>query len=471
MRYHFIGICGAGMSAVAKLLLDLGHTVTGSDEGCYPPISDYLIANSIPCLTPHKKENIPADVDFIVIGKHATLTKEKNEEVAYAFSLDKPILSFPQVLEKITANKKRVVICGSFGKSTCTSLMSWCLEYNKKDPSYFIGALPITPSTNARIGKGEDFILEGDEYPAANWDITSKFLYYHPKDILLTALAHDHVNIFKTHADYIEPFTKLIQNIPTDGNLFVSLDDETIKEQLTTLPHTATTYGLNKEALWHADEIQYGDTTTFSLIHNSTNLGTLTTSLLGKHNIQNIVGISALLISTKRLTFDEVALSVASFRGIVRRLDRKSYKTSIPVYEGFGSSFDKARSAIEAIQLHFPTHPLTIIFEPHTFSWRNKAVVEWYDTVFKEAQNVFIYKPPTHGEDTHSQLTHEEIINRVASSGSQVMKFTSKEEGVSALMSTISPSSIILILSSGGMDGLLPELITQLETTYPRNHI
>lgn len=467
MKYHFIGICGAGMSAVAKLLVDKGESVTGSDEGFYPPISDYLVEHKIPCTTPFSPNNIPEDVDYIVIGKHAKLIPEENEEVEAAFDRGVPILSFPQVLDTLTREKENIVAVGSYGKSTSTSLLSWCMEINHKDPSYFIGALPLTPYTNARIGDGIDFILEGDEYPSSNWDATSKFLFLHPKHLLVTALAHDHVNVFPTHEEYLKPFMRLIKELPTDGKLLMCLDDETIRSKVEEIERDIVTYGLSHDAHYRAEKIEYGLVSSFDLMCGDQLVTRLTTSLLGKHNIQNIVGVSAILLETGKLSVEELGHGIASFKGIVRRLDRKSEKTSIPVYEGFGSSVDKARSAIEAIRLHFPSRRLVAVFEPHTFSWRNRAALHWYDTVFAGVDHVFIYKPPEHGSGTHDQLTLDEIVDRVRISGVTVTPFENTATGLIELITQTEDKDVILILSSGGMDGFIPQTVAALEEKFP----
>lgn len=468
MRFHFIGICGAGMSAVAKLLIENGHTVTGSDALFYPPVSDYLKAHHIPCLTPYAKENIPEGVDFIVIGKHAKLVPEENEEVAVAFSSGAKVISFPEALATLTETRERVVVAGSYGKSSCTSLIAWCLESNGIDAGYFIGAVPQTPPTNAHVGTDPVFILEGDEYPSSNWDSTSKFLHYHPKHVLLTALAHDHVNVFATHNDYLAPYEALLEQVEDDGVILACLDDETIRTRagdMTT--HTIVTYGITPDADWHAARIVYGMTTSFDLMHHNKLVASCTTTLLGAHNIQNIVGSVALLLEMKKITVEQAVQAVSTCKGIVRRLDKKSEHTRIPIYEGFGSSIDKARSAIDAMKLHFKEKRLVVIFEPHTFSWRNRQALPWYDTVFHDVDHVFIYKPPEHGSETHEQLSLDEIVERVRSSGITVTPFKTKDEGIAALLDMVQLNDVILILSSGGMDGLIPETVLALETTFP----
>jgi UDP-N-acetylmuramate: L-alanyl-gamma-D-glutamyl-meso-diaminopimelate ligase len=468
MKYHFIGICGAGMSAVAKLLIESGHAVTGSDEGFYPPISDYLKLHKIPCHTPYKKENIPTDVDIVVIGKHAALTKEDNEEVREVFDRGYTIRSFPEVLASIMKDKERIVVAGSYGKSTCTSLLAWVLEHSGKDPGYFIGALPRTPKTNASLGRGSYCVLEGDEYPSTNWDTTSKFLYYKPHHLLLTALAHDHVNVFPTHEAYLAPFFRLVEELPSEGLLVACVDDETIRNNHTHMKHDRyITYGLTRNASWSATDIVYGEKSTCTLTKDGVPVTSLTTHLLGKHNIQNIIGVAALLLETKSVTVQELVDGIATFEGIVRRLDRKSTATRIPVYEGFGSSIDKARAAIDAILTHFTGRELVVVFEPHTFSWRNRAALHWYDSVFTGASSVYIYKPPLHGSTTHEQLTHDEILGRVQATGIPAKSFISPTDGVTEIVQTIHEKSVILILSSGGMEGFIPTLVEALEKQYP----
>lgn len=455
------------MSAVAKLLIERGETVSGSDEGFYPPISEYLLENKISCTTPFSAKNIPEDVDFIVIGKHAKLTPEENEEVKAAFDSGKPVLSFPQVLQTLSKNYEKTVAVGSYGKSTCTALLSWCLEINHKDPSYFIGALPLTPQTNAHMGAGKDFILEGDEYPSSNWDMTSKFLFLNPHNLLVTALAHDHINVFPTHEEYLSPFMKLIESLPQEGKLVMCLDDETIQSKIESITHDIITYGFSERALYRAENIEFGLVSSFDLTRNGEFLSRITTCLLGRHNIQNIVGISAFLLETEKLTIEELVHGVGSFKGIVRRLDRKTEKTTVPIYEGFGSSVDKARSAIEAIKLHFPHKRLVVVFEPHTFSWRNRAALPWYDTVFTGVDHVFIYKPPEHGSETHDQLTLDEIAQRISLSGMTVTPFENTATGLVELVNQAEHDDVILILSSGGMDGLLPQVIAAFEEKFP----
>lgn len=340
------------MSAVALLLREAGYTISGSDEGFYPPVSDYLASAHIEFAHGYKKENIPSDADVIVIGKNAKLVPETNEEVRAAFDSGVPVKSFPDILEELTTNKETLVVAGSYGKSTCTALLAHCLMHAGKDPSYFVGEIVRGFNSHAHLGKGQTFVLEGDEYPSANWDERSKFLHYNPKNVLLTSATHDHVNVYPTHEDYLKPFRQLIAALPTHGTLVVN-DEPFARKLADGFGGTRIEYGLAPHNEWHAQNISYGLPTTFDLMHKGTKVATLTTTLLGAHNIENIVGISALLLSKHLLTPKELEAGVASFEGVKRRMELLSPNSSVPVLEGFGSSLEKAKSAIAGMRLHF----------------------------------------------------------------------------------------------------------------------
>lgn len=467
-KAHFIGICGVGMSGTAKLLKDLGWKISGSDDGFYPPASDYLKAQNIPCVEGYKKENIPDDVDLIVIGKNAKLIPENNEEVQAALESGSSVRSFPEVLAGLAEKTENVVVAGSWGKSTCAALLSWCLLQADKDPSYFIGAIPNDMENSAHLGKGHTFVFEGDEYPSSNLDDTSKFLYYNPNDVLLTSAAHDHVNVFPTHEKYLLPFQTLLSLIPKDGLLIVCADEPHALKLSKKHGGTVITYGLDKEAVWGAKNISFGIETTFDLTKNGEKVVTLKTMLLGKHNIQNIVGISAVLLEKKLLTPTELASGVSSFLGIKRRLDLKTDTSSVLVYEGFGSSYEKARAAFDAMKLHFPERRLVTLFEPHTFSWRNKDTIDWYDDVFKGNEKVYIYEPASQGAGSHLQLTQKEIVDRVKKTGIDVTAITEKKETLKLLEKELQSDDVILLMTSGDLGGLIKDVPKLVEKKFPK---
>ena len=464
-KAHFIGISGKGMSAAAILLQESGWTISGSDEGFYPPVSDYLQDSGIPFVSGYKKENIPDDADLIVIGKNAKLVPGSNEEVAAAFASGKPVKSFADILDDLTVATDNIVVAGSYGKSTCTALLAWTLLQSGKDPSFFIGEITKGLSAHARLGKGGSFVLEGDEYPSANWDATSKFLRYHPKSVLLTSATHDHINVYPTHADYLAPFKKLIALLPADGLLVVNAAEPHALSLAAQYPGKKVLYA-TKEG-WHAAKISYGMPTTFTLMHGKKKVAALSTTLLGAHNIENIVGVSALLLEKGLLTPEELMAGVAGFQGVKRRMELLSPRSAVPVLEGFGSSYEKARSAIDAMQLHFPDRRLVVVFEPHTFTWRNKAALNQYDTVFEGADKVYIYEPASQGAATHAQLTQDQIVGRVQAAGVDTEAITDAAAGLEHIGAELKKDDAVLLLTSGELGGLIKTLPALAEEKFP----
>ncbi len=470
-KAHFIGVAGVGMSATAILLRDSGLSVSGSDEAIYPPISHVLARESLDCRTPFARDNIPPDVDLIVIGKNARLTPDQNAEVAEAFGrAAKPggpkILSFADVLGLLARDKQAIVAAGSFGKTTSVSMLAHCLSSAGRDPSWMIGAVPLSPPSASHLGKGPSFLLEGDEYPSSNTDNRSKFLHYNPAHALLTPLAHDHVNVFPTIEDYLAPFRQLIDMVPPDGLVLAATSGELSEQFLTGLRRPIVTFGV-ASGDWRAEDIEWGERSRFTLTHLGKHIARVETGQLGAHNIENMVGVGAFVLTLGLATADQYVDAMGSFRGILRRLDRKSDKTSIPMFEGFGSSYDKARSAIAAMRLHFPSRRLIAIFEPHTFSWRNRRALHWYDDAFEGCGKVFIYEPAAQGAGTHEQASLDEIVARVRNSGLDAIPVATPDEGLAAIGAELRDTDAVIFLTSGALGGLIESVPALAETRFP----
>jgi UDP-N-acetylmuramate: L-alanyl-gamma-D-glutamyl-meso-diaminopimelate ligase len=457
-KAHIIGICGVAMSATAKLLQDEGWEVSGSDDAYYPPASDYVEKLGITMLKGYKPENIPRGADLIVTGRNAQLDPQTNTEVQEAHKSGAKILSYPLALRMLTEGKQRIVVAGSYGKSTVTSLITWALVHAGKEPGYMIGAYPSDLEYTSALGESNVFIMEGDEYPTAHGDDSAKFLHYEPSTVLLTSVDHDHVNVYPTYDDYKKPFIELLEGLPKDGLLVACTDNDGVNEIGYNTDARIVTYGLEHGATWTAEDISYGETTTFDLRRDGVFVVKLETHLLGRHNVQNIVGAAALLLEKGLITTGELEAALRAFSGVRRRLSRVTESGAIPAYEGFGTSYEKARSAIEAISMHYPKKEMMILFEPHTFSWRNRDALHWYDDVFCEANTVLVYHPASQGADTHKQLTQTEIVNRINNSGTHAMVVNTESEIKEQLSKILNKDSVLLILTSGNLDGALDNL-------------
>lgn len=456
---HFIGIAGAGMSATALMMRDAGHVIGGSDEEAFPPISTYLETLGVPFRRTLAAENVGPEVDLVVLGGSARLHGDSNPEFVEARRRDIEMTGFPQLIAEQTRDRDVTVVAGSFGKSSCTALMAHILREAGKDPGFMIGAIPSGGAPTGAWGTGP-VVLEGDEYIVSQTDRRSKFMLYDVDHLLLTSLVHDHLNVFPTFAEYEAPFRQLLGRMTADAAV-VMRNSPSLRAIAGDCPAPVVWYGDAPEDGWHSRDVVFGETSSFVLVSPGGATLPLTTQLLGAHNIENIVGVAAFLLTRGLVSESELAAGVASFPGIRRRLDRLTTTSAVPVIEGFGSSYEKARSAIEAMAPHYPGRPLWVIFEPHTFSWRNQEGLAWYDTVFEGVDRVIVIPPPTHGAGTHSQLTHEQILTRINAAGVNAIGAATPSECETAL-GDLSGDEVVLLLSSGPLMGLpatLPPLM------------
>ena len=465
---HMIGVCGAGMSAVARLLQQAGYAVTGSDEGFYPPVSDYLDRLGVDCRTPYATENLPDAPDLIVIGKNAKLVPGTNAEVRAALDRHQAaVRSFPEVLAELTRDRRRLVVAGSYGKSSCTALTAWVLERAGLAPGWFVGAIPKGLDHSASLGGSGPFVFEGDEYPSANWDSRSKFAHYDPHAVLLTSAVHDHVNVFPTLADYHAPFLGLLDGLAARGGRLTACTDEPEAARLFADHQGAKmSYGLAARRDWRAVNVVPGDPTTFDLCGGGRTHTGFTTTQIGMHAAENAAGVAALLLGEDLVSIDQLRDGIATFPGVARRLDRVAERSRLVIYEGFGSSYEKARAAIDAVRGHFADRRLTVLFEPHTFTWRNRAALPQYRTVFAGADTVWLYAPPSQGAGTHDQVGLAEIEAVAAAAHPDVRTF-GRDETARIVAEADPDRDVLLVLSSGSFDGALAEIVAAAERAYP----
>jgi UDP-N-acetylmuramate: L-alanyl-gamma-D-glutamyl-meso-diaminopimelate ligase len=464
MKVYFLGIAGAGMSALASVLISEGVEVTGSDDGVFPPVSDYLDRLGIAWRSGFDAAALPQDIDAAVIGSSAKLSLADNPELAELARRGVPRFGFADYLGRHTRDRDNVVIAGSFGKSTLTALAAVMMREAGRDPGYFIGAVPLDLPTTGHAGTDPTFLVEGDEYVIGADDRRPKFALYHPRAALISSLVHDHVNVYPTMVEYEAAFALLIESLPRGAQLVCAHAYEPLHRL--TREREVVWYGLERCPGYWADRIEIGETTHFELVTPSGERVAIATELLGLHNIENIVGAAALLLERGAVDARAVQAAAARFRGVARRLDKKTGRSRVPAYEGFGSSYEKARSAIEAIRLHFPRRPAVVVFEPHTFSWRNAGALAWYDHVFEGVARVLVLAPPRHGAEGHAQLTQGEILARIRAAGVAAEGVANAGEALADLGARLRGDEVLLLLSSGPLDGLTASLPAMLDERF-----
>ena len=305
------------MAALAGLLKEAGHSVTGSDANIYPPMSILLNDAGIDIFPGYKKENIFKDIDLVIVGNAVSKT---NEEVQAVIEAEIPYTSFPAALSQFfLEGKKSLVVTGTHGKTTTTSLLSWVLESSHRKPGFMVGGWLKNFDTNYQISQGEYFITEGDEYDSAFFDKGPKFLHYRPDASILTSIEFDHADIFNDLEQIKQVFRDYVGLIKPNGVMLVKSDDKNVREVIKSASCNIETYGYDEAAEWRIESYRFekgfGH---FSLAFKNQHRGDFELAMIGRHNVENAAAVAGLCFNLG-LTKDEINEGFRTFKGVKRR--------------------------------------------------------------------------------------------------------------------------------------------------------
>ena len=437
---HFIAIGGAAMHNLALALQKNGYSITGSDDEIMEPsLSRLKAAGLLPEREGWYPEKIIAGLDGVILGMHA---REDNPELVRALSLGIPVFSFPEFLFEHSKNKRRVVIGGSHGKTTITSMILHVLRLQNFDFDYMVGAKIDGFDTMVRLSGAPLIILEGDEYLSSAIDKRPKFHLYMADIGLISGIAWDHINVFPTLENYLEQFRIFADNIPSDGKLIYCLNDDEVKRII-------------KESKSEAEKISY-TIPKYEIIDGITYLltpfGKIQLSIFGEHNLLNLEG--ARLVCSELGISDEIFFkSIGSFKGAMKRLELLAKSDSVAVYKDFAHSPSKLKATINAVRQQFPKRKLIACMELHTFSSLNENFLDQYAGTMDDADFGLVYFNPHTVE--HKKLKPvTDIIVKNAFKNSHIKVYTNSRELQNDLLSLACKQSVFLMMSSGNFDGM-----------------
>ncbi|RPJ00411.1 MAG: UDP-N-acetylmuramate:L-alanyl-gamma-D-glutamyl-meso-diaminopimelate ligase, partial [Deltaproteobacteria bacterium] len=318
---HLMGICGTGMASLAGMLKSQGYRVTGSDQNVYPPMSDFLRCLGIPVMEGYRAENLQPSPDLVIVGNVIT---KLNPEAIELSRRKISYLSMPQALRVFAMEGKRnVVVCGTHGKTTTTSLIAWILDNGRKDPGFMIGGIPVNFGLNFKVGKGPFFVIEGDEYDTAFFDKGPKFLHYSPFYAVITSIEFDHADIYRDLDHVIESFRKFIKLLPSEGILIANGDDPIVTAEAQKAGCRVITYGFGEGCAWRAGKIGYDEKMTrLEVLRDGRSAMTIETPLYGNHNLSNLLS-TIVLAESLRIERGDLLQALRTFRGVKRRQEVK----------------------------------------------------------------------------------------------------------------------------------------------------
>ena len=486
MKVHLIGIGGTGMGAVAGLLAEAGHEVRGSDQAVYPPMSGQLAALGVPVMMPYSADNLAWKPELVVVGN---VHGKDHVEVRAAQDAGIALTSFPAVLgEKLIADKHAVVVCGTHGKTTTTSLIAHVLLEAGRDPSLFVGGVPIGLGHGYRLGKGEDFVVEGDEYDTAFFDKGPKFLHYRPKTVILTSVELDHVDIFASFEAVRETFKKLVATIPADGLLVVAADspDALAVAKLATCkvePYIvlgaadASTFDGESDAgppagcAWWADNLEVGKSGRVSFdVHRATPGGAAShekverfdTLLVGRHNVANCVAAIAVLVS-RGLTVKDIQRGLSSFAGVRRRQELRGIAGGVTVLDDYAHHPTAVRETLKALRKRFPKRRLIAVYDPRSATSRRKTFQGEFAEAFAYADEVVVGKLFDPSKiPIAERFDPERLALDLHQRGTKAAYLPEVEQIVKQLAASAAPGDVVCVLSSGSFDGIHDKLLDEI---------
>lgn len=461
---HMMGICGTAMASLAGLLVDRGFKVTGSDTNPYPPMSTQIESLGIKIMKGYKAENLHPKPDFVIVGN---VISANNEEAQEVMKLGIPYTSLAKAMgEFIIENRESVVISGTHGKTTTTSMMSWVAENAGVKPGFLIGGIPKNFSQSFKNPAGNYFIIEGDEYDTAYFDKVPKFIHYRPKHVILTSVEFDHADIYKDLQAVKDAFAMLMKLIPENGTLLACAEDRNVMElRKLCKAKNSFTYGFKTDADFRAKVLfQDASGIGFEVHHKGEILGPYNMQITGDYNILNATAVVAM---SKCLGFSENRIQIAleSFEGVKRRQEILGEPNGILVIEDFAHHPTAVRETVKGIQKKYPGRKVFSVFEPRSATSRRKVFQQDYVEAFKGSHEVMLAEAFDQTKiDAENRFSSGELVDDLKKSGVHADVFGSADAIVGALKLRAHRGDVVLIMSNGGFDGIYGKLMKALES-------
>jgi len=455
-RIHFMGVCGTAMGAVAAAIRDLGFVISGSDENVYPPMSTFLAKKQIPIFAGYRPENVPDDVDLVVIGNAIFRGNPELESV-----LKRKLLyrSLPETIKDFfLQGKHNVVVTGTHGKTTTTALVTWIFSEAGLNPGFLIGGIAKDLQQGASFPDSQYFILEGDEYDTAFFDKRSKFLHYLPETLVINNIEFDHADIFHDLEEIKTSFRRLVNIVPQSGRFFINADDPNCWEVTQKAFAPVMTVGLSENAHCRLEEIEYHQSGSRFRIGKDL----FETSLIGEFNVRN-AGMAAAVALSHGINLATIQKALRTFQGVARRQEIRGEVNGIKVIDDFGHHPTAIKETLNALRCRFPAHRLWAIFEPRSNTTRRAVFQQQLPDALSIADGVILAEvarieqvPP---ED---RLDPWKVVKSIQQTGKPAFYEPGINQIVERMKPLARPGDVIVVFSNGGFGGIHDKLLAAL---------
>ncbi len=453
---HFVGICGTAMAAAAAALQEKGVRVTGSDQNVYPPMSTFLAERRIEVNPGFSEQNLAHKPDLVVIGNAIS---RGNPEAEYVLDHKLPYGSLPELLKHFFIRGKRsLVVTGTHGKTTTTSLLAWVFEHSGLNPSFLIGGIPANLGQGARFTDSEWFIIEGDEYDTAFFDKRSKFVHYLPEAGIINNLEFDHADIFPNLDAIKTSFRHFIRLIPRNGLLLGNGDDDNLKPLLEVTHCPVKRFGLGEGNAIEAFNIRYGPTATeFEIPSFKFHI-----NLLGEFNVRNALAVVA-CAKHFGLKNHQIQSAFDTFKGVKRRMEVRGIAGGVTVIDDFGHHPTAIRETLRALRIKYPKQKLWAIFEPRTNTTRRNVFQSELGAAFWDADAVVVAQVARlELLAPEERLSPERLMQDLAAAGKSATYLPDAEAIVGHLAAHAEGGEVVVVFSNGGFGGIHNKLLERL---------
>ncbi|HVG21620.1 MAG TPA: UDP-N-acetylmuramate:L-alanyl-gamma-D-glutamyl-meso-diaminopimelate ligase [Blastocatellia bacterium] len=461
-HYHLIGICGTAMASLAGMLAGQGHKVTGSDENVYPPMSNELARLNIPVREGYAPKNLAERPDVVVVGNAIT---RGNPELECALNEKLFYTSMAAVVkENFIRGHHSIVVAGTHGKTTTTSLMAWAMERAGANPSFLIGGVAENFNSSFRVTGGPYFVIEGDEYDTAYFDKGPKFMHYLPDTVILNNVEFDHADIYRDLEAVKFAFSRLINLIPGRGHLIAGWDSDVVRELAPRAFCPVESFGTVEGARWRAVDIDFaGDSTQFRVLVEGREFARYRTPLAGLFNVRNCLAVIA---ACERLGLDRGAVSgaIGEFKSVKRRMQVRGQVRGVTVIDDFAHHPTAVRETLVAARAKYPGHRVVAVFEPRSYTAQVKSFQESFEGGLGEADWVVIaglFHPERYTAET--AISPAQMVESLRRRGREADYIPSATEIVAHLAPRLKENDVVVVMSNGSFGGIHDKLLKALE--------
>ncbi len=466
-RIYLIGICGTGMASLAGMLEARGFEIGGSDEHVYPPMSTYLERLGIKVLEGYTKEHLETfRPDLVVIGNAAAIT---NPEAAAVLEMDLPYISMPETIYHLfIKGKHSIVVTGTHGKTTTTSLLAWMLEAAGRDPGMVVGGIPVNFGQNFKLGEGEHFVIEGDEYNTAFFDKGPKFLHYAANTLILNNIEFDHADIYENLDAIVAAFRAAVRQVAPEDVIIANGDDPNVRPLRDEAMARWFTFGMGTDCDIRATDIEFTrERSEFTVYWEGQEWRRFSSTLSGQHNVLNaLANIAACRLLGVQA--EEIQKGLETFEGIRRRMEVRGVERGVTVIDDFAHHPTAIETTLNGARSRYPGSRIWGVFEPKSISSGRKEFEEGYEKAFRQADRVII-GPIFHKERFVNRYGIEKMMsvpNIVASlegHGIPAEQIDGFEEIARRIADEAKDGDVVIVMSSGAFGGVHEKILAALK--------